>query len=145
MRKKLLFIWLVLHIGHLTCNIKKPSISWKQIARQKKKKVKWQQGNMVKDKYKEIRFREASYSNRIWKPDRPGSNLSSTNYSWPSVSTVVEHKDTKGQQWHLRVFGFWYPQWALEPIRCGYQGMTRLTVISGKLFHLFNLVSSSAK
>ena len=61
---------------------------------------------MVKDKYKEICFRGASYSNRIWKPDRPGSNLSSTNYSWPSVSTVVEHKDTKGQQWHLRVFGF---------------------------------------
>lgn len=39
MRKKLLFIWLVLHIGHLQCNIKKPSISWKQIARQEKKKL----------------------------------------------------------------------------------------------------------
>ena len=99
---------------------------------------------MVKDKYKEICFRGAFYSNRIWKPDRPGSNVSSTNYSWPSVSTVVEHRIQRVNNGTCASLDFdiLSERWK---IRCRYDGMTRLTMISGKLFHLFNPVSSSAK
>lgn len=95
---------------------------------------------MVKDKYKKICFRGASYSDRIWEPDRPGSNLSSTNYGWPSV-----YKDTKGQLWDFE--HLWISISSVNPGTnpLWIPWLTRLTVISGKLFHLFNPDSSSAK
>ena len=99
---------------------------------------------MAKDKYKEIRL-EGHPTIIEFGSQTDQGQISALPITAGFLYPDVELKDTKGQLWDLSICIFQYPQQVLKPIPGGYQGMTTLTVISGKLFHLFNPVSSSAK